>query len=585
MTIPRPEHPSPQLERSTWLNLNGTWSYEFDFGNSGDNRELFNSKGFSGEITVPFCPESELSGVAHHDFIPAIWYHRSITIPKDWDGLNVRINCGAIDYESTIYLNGTFIGRHFGGSSSFSFDLTPHVKAGETFDLVIHAIDDTRNPVQPRGKQSFNYYSRGCSYTRTTGIWQTVWLEAHAPSAIERLQVLTDIDNGTLTLFPQYFNNPSQGTEVNVSIKDHTGVIAKSQSIASQHSGIQLCIPEVRLWSPDDPHLYDLEIEVSQKGEVVDAVSSYVGMRKVHIEENQVYLNNQPLFQRLVLDQGFYKKGIWTAPSDGDLRKDIELSMQAGFNGARLHQKVFEERFHYWADKLGYLTWAESPSWGLDNCSPESQRYFLTEWSELVTRDRNHPSIIAWSPLNETSSPQTRQPTFMKQHKRFHCDLYDLTRTLDPTRHVNDASGFLHHKTDLWTVHCYDQDPEKLKEKLTPTEDDGVYRNIPQLEVAYEGQPYIVAEFGGIQWVNMDETEHSNQASWGYGEGPKDLEELYARLEGQIDTLLAFDHISGYCYTQLTDVEQEQNGVYNYDRSTKFDMDRISSLFRKEKES
>ncbi|MBT4797496.1 MAG: hypothetical protein HON81_04185, partial [Verrucomicrobia bacterium] len=474
MTIPRPEHPSPQLERSTWLNLNGTWSYEFDFGNSGDNRELFNSKGFSGEITVPFCPESELSGVAHHDFIPAIWYHRSITIPKDWDGLNVRINCGAIDYESTIYLNGTFIGRHFGGSSSFSFDLTPHVKAGETFDLVIHAIDDTRNPVQPRGKQSFNYYSRGCSYTRTTGIWQTVWLEAHAPSAIERLQVLTDIDNGTLTLFPQYFNNPSQGTEVNVSIKDHTGVIAKSQSIASQHSGIQLCIPEVRLWSPDDPHLYDLEIEVSQKGEVVDAVSSYVGMRKVHIEENQVYLNNQPLFQRLVLDQGFYKKGIWTAPSDGDLRKDIELSMQAGFNGARLHQKVFEERFHYWADKLGYLTWAESPSWGLDNCSPESQRYFLTEWSELVTRDRNHPSIIAWSPLNETSSPQTRQPTFMKQHKRFHCDLYDLTRTLDPTRHVNDASGFLHHKTDLWTVHCYDQDPEKLKEKLTPTEDDGV---------------------------------------------------------------------------------------------------------------
>lgn len=250
--------------------------------------------------------------------------------------------------------------------------------------------------------------------------------------------------------------------------------------------------------------------------------------------------------------------------------------MQAGFNGARLHQEVFEERFHYWADKLGYLTWGESSSWGCDANNPVGARNFLTEWGRIVVRDRNHPSIIAWTPLNETWSMTNK-----KQHNRFHCDCYDLSKLLDPTRPVNETSGFIHVKTDLWTVHTYHQDPEELAETLTPDPETGVYRNIPKKEVAYKGQPYIVDEYGGMKWIPSDKDAHADN-SWGYGKGPEVIEEFYRRLEALTDVILSQPHISGYCYTQLTDVEQEQNGIYNYDRTEKFAIARIAANFRKE---
>jgi hypothetical protein len=286
-------------------------------------------------------------------------------------------------------------------------------------------------------------------------------------------------------------------------------------------------------------------------------------------------LNNAPIYLRLVLDQGFYPDGIWTAPSDAALKRDIELSMQAGFNGARLHQKVFEERFHYWADRLGYLTWGESSSWGIDVKDIVSARAFLGEWREIVIRDRNHPSIIAWTPFNETHDVGDSH-----QHNRLHHDAAQLTRDLDPTRPVNDASGYVHVDTDIWTVHTYQQDPAKLQEQLAPKPESGVFRNFPDREAPYAGQPYIVDEFGGIKWIPSAEMVYAEN-SWGYGEGPKTLEEFYARLEGMVDVLLSFNHISGFCYTQLTDVEQEQNGVYNYDRTEKFDMARIKGIFSK----
>jgi hypothetical protein len=305
-------------------------------------------------------------------------------------------------------------------------------------------------------------------------------------------------------------------------------------------------------------------------------VRSYAGLRKVHIEGDRLFLNNRPFYLRLVLDQGFYPDGIWTAPSDAALKRDIELSQAAGFNGARLHQKVFEPRFHYWADRLGYVTWGESSSWGLDVTGVESARNFLTEWREIVTRDRNHPSIIAWTPFNETRGGRGHP-----QHQRLHTDAYDLTHALDPTRPVNDASGYVHVKTDLWTVHTYNQDPALLREQLTVDSEAGVWRNFPDDEVAYAGQPYIVDEFGGIKWIPRDDLVFAAD-SWGYGDDPTTLEEFYTRLEGLVDAVLAHDHICGYCYTQLTDIEQEQNGIYNYDRTEKFDMDRVAAIFRKE---
>ena len=308
----------------------------------------------------------------------------------------------------------------------------------------------------------------------------------------------------------------------------------------------------------------------------VDTVRSYAGLRKVHIEGSRLFLNNQPIYLRLVLDQGFYPDGIWTAPSDAALKRDIELAMQAGFNGARLHQKVFEERFHYWADRLGYLTWGESSSWGMDLKEPVSARNFLNEWREIVTRDRNHPSIIAWTPFNETHDTGDGL-----QHGRVHTDAYDLTRELDPTRPVNDASGYVHIKTDLWTSHNYEQDPERLAAQLE-LKDGQVFRNYPEREAPYAGQPYLVDEFGGIKWIPPERRPFAEN-SWGYGAGPRSLDEFYARLEGQVDVILGLDYVTGFCYTQLTDVEQEQNGIYNYDRSEKFDMPRIAAIFRKDR--
>jgi len=572
--MPRPEYPQPQFERSSWLCLNGPWTCTLDPGKSGSARGWHASQGFDRTILVPFCPESRLSGWAHTDFIEALWYHRTLAIPATWAGQRILLHFGAVDYESEIFIDGRAAGRHWGGSVSFAHDITRFVRAGETHHLVVHVRDELRRGQQPGGKQSHAYASHGCHYTRTTGIWQTVWLEAMHPCGLERVQILPDLDGGRFVIVPTYASC-QQGLSLRAVLLLDGAPITEATGPAANSVPMALSIPQPRAWSPADPCLYDLALEVrAPDGRVLDTVQSYAGLRKVHVEGNRVFLNNAPLYQRLVLDQGFYPDGIWTAPTDAALKADIALSLQAGFNGARLHQKVFEERFHYWADRLGYLTWGESPSWGVDLCGGEGARNFLAEWREVVVRDRNHPSIIAWTPFNET-----RHAADWRAHHRAHAEAYDLTRTLDPTRPVNDASGYVHVKTDLWTVHTYEQDPGKLARQLAPSAEGEVFRNVPDHEAPYAGQPYLVDEFGGIKWVVPGKQWEAK--SWGYGEGPKTEEEFYMRLAGQVQAILGQDHIAGYCYTQLTDVEQEQNGIYNYDRSAKFDMARIAGIFKK----
>jgi beta-galactosidase/beta-glucuronidase len=352
-------------------------------------------------------------------------------------------------------------------------------------------------------------------------------------------------------------------------------VVAQKSVKASNQAVCILPVSSIKTWSPESPFLYDLVYEVSDKdNKIIDVVNSYVGIRKVHIEGNRVFLNNQPYYQRLVLDQGFYIDGIWTAPTDNDLKKDIEMAMAAGFNGARLHQKVFEERFHYWADKLGYLTWGESSSWGSDYNNPEAARNFISEWSEIILRDRNYPSIITWTPFNETwESDQEQYPRFVQ-------DIYKITKGLDPSRPVNDASGGTHVVTDLWTVHNYEQTPTKLAEILTPNSEGLMFSNDKYKFASYTGQPYLIDEFGGIRWIPTAKDKNS-EISWGYGDAPKTLEEYYTRLQGQVDAILSRPNVWGYCFTQLTDVEQEQNGIYLYNRSLKFDIKRIYSIFSK----
>ena len=586
MSIPRPEHPRMQFYRPDWVNLNGEWSYEFDFGKSGIERGLQNSTGFGGKITVPFCPESPLSGVGHTDFIESMFYQRVLEIPAAWNGRRILLHFGAVDYTAVIYLDGTEVGRHSGGSVSFAVDLTRHVEAGKSYNLVVHVLDNQRGFAQTFGKQSPKFRSYGCSYTRVTGIWQTVWLEAAGMQGLKKCRIIPEFDRGAFGFLPEFFED-RPGNTLTVRILAEGREVAAETVPASAWGPFSVTVPEPRAWSPEDPFLYTIVFEVKNaSGELLDRVESYGGLRKIHVEGDRLFLNNKPLFLRMVLDQGYYPDGVWTAPSDEALVRDIELSMAAGFNSARLHQKVFEERFHYHADRMGYLTWGESACWGLGWTRSQwytQDRYtgvfnFLREWRETVERDANHPSIIAWTPLNETE-----RPVDLDFYRGVMTEVYDLTRQVDPTRPVNDTSGYQHVKTDLWTVHLYRKDAAELKEALTPA-GGGVWHTSPDHEVPYAGQPYLNDEFGGFMYIPPERAKFAAN-TWGYhGLDLKSPEELCAKIAEQVDYMLTVPNLSGYCYTQLTDVEQEQNGLYNYDRTAKVPEGMLKAIFGKSPE-
>ena len=580
-TQPRPEHPRPQFQRNTWLNLNGTYNFAIDPGQSGEAKGWpQNPAELDRTITVPFCPESSLSGIQHTDFMPSVWYHRTLDIPDEWTDKRVLLHFGAVDYHCKAWINGRLIGQHYGGSSSFTYDITDALTSGSNH-LVVCANDDTRSGDQPSGKQCPDLYSRGCHYTRVTGIWQTVWLEAVPESRIETVRIVPDLDSSRFVLTPT-FKNAHRGHTFRAVLLNGKEEVAVSTMPATSGAAMSLRIKNPQPWSPDNPHLYDLRFELRDGDTTIDTVNSYAGLRKFHIEGHKFYLNNTPIFLRLVLDQGFYPDGIWTAPTDDMLKADIEKSLAVGFNGARLHQKVFEERFHYWADKLGYLTWGEYCDWGMNFGSPQSIHNQQREWREIVQRDLNHPSILAWTPYNETRGGATNH---FEAHRRAVQETYDLTRALDPSRPCHDTSGYVHVCTDIYTVHDYEQDPVKFKSTYAPVSPDDWENTpirFPELCVPYQGQPYVVDEYGGTWWdPNAVETEQDadRKSSWGYGKRPTDIEEVYHRIEKLTAILLNHPNIAGYCYTQLTDIEQEQNGIYTYDRREKFDAKRLKKYF------
>ena len=590
--IPRSEYPRPQFVRDDWLCLNGEWGFEIDQGDSGIHRGL-PERELSDTITVPFCPESKLSGIENHDYYNAVWYRRSATIPAAWAGRRVLLRFQAVDYDSTVWVNGVEVGRHRGGFSPFSCDISEVAGAGDDITIVLRARDDGQSP-QPRGKQATDYGPQGAIYVRTTGIWQSVWLEPVPEIALRRPRITPDLANQTFRL-EQPITGNAPGLRLRATLSDVEGEVASAETSAEFDLSPRLDLPipddRLKLWGVGDPHLYDLEIAlVDADGNMVDSARSYAGMRSISIEGKAIKINGETVFQRLVLDQGYYPDGIMTAPSDAALIEDIELSLAAGFNGARLHQKVFEERFLYHADRLGYIVWGEFGDWGCGRQGPldgEHQKPgadYITQWLECLERDYSHPSIIGWCPLNETWQSITDRITALDDVTR---GMYLATKAMDGTRPVLDTSGYSHRVpgADVYDSHDYTQDPDIFLERhkglaqSQPYLNDATQWALPERlmgnvrwSIPYRGQPYFVSEFGGIWW-NPDVAE--GEDSWGYGERPRDLDEFYDRFERLCAILLDDVNMFGYCYTQLTDIYQEQNGIYKFDRGMKFDLERI----------
>ena len=563
-SVPRTDYPRPQWVRERWTNLNGPWQFAFDFSDSGAEADMITAGEYPLTITVPFCPESPLSGIGYTDFIPAVWYRRTIQLDALPQG-RLLLHFGAVDHRSWIYVNGILCGSHVGGYTAFNVDITEAVRVGENV-ITVHARDDVRSGQQPSGKQSIKRDSYACSYTRTTGIWQTVWLEEVPQRYLQRAKMIPQAADGKLSI-TVFGAGVAAGDKVRLTARYNGETVGQAEAaFAGNVAQTQVAVSEIHLWNPGAPELYDLTLELVGPEGTADRVESYFALRDVALTDKALTINGKPVFMRLVLDQGFNPEGLYTGPSDEFLRRDIELMLDLGFNGARLHQRVFEERTLYWADKLGYIVWGEY-ALGSSVSGPEGVEQLLPEWLESVEQGFNHPALVGWAPLNETYHIAVLD-------QKLHEMLYSITKMVDPSRPVIDASGGIHYETDMFDIHDYEQDPEKLKEYLEALTEDPKsfyspvqrYTNNRHPE-SYKGQPFWVSEYGGTLW---DGALAEQIEGWGYGDAPKTQEEFAKRYAGLTKVLLEHPRVCGFCYTQLTDIEQEQNGLFNYDRSRKF---------------
>ena len=537
---PLPEYPRPQLTRDAWKNLNGLWDYAIT-GRNDDRPDTFD-----GQILVPFPIQSALSGVNREvDEHDRLWYRRRFEVPEDWDKERVRLNFGAVDWEAQIWVNGRFVGEHRGGYDPFSFDITSALRPDGPQDLTIAVWDPVNDGYQPRGKQVHN--PGGIWYTAVSGIWQTVWLEPVADQYVERLRITPDIDASTVEIETLLASHAD--AEVAVTVLDDGEPIAEGTAASAYgRSSITLDVPDARLWSPDSPHLYDLEIAVTQDGAVVDEVESYFGMRKISLGEDEngrmrMMLNNEFVFQYGFLDQGWWPDGLYTAPTDEALRHDIEMTKEMGFNMARKHVKIEPARWYYWADQLGLLVWQDMPNGDehIGSQDPDVDRVAQSAWQfdreylAMIDAFYNHPSIVMWVPFNEGWGQFDTER------------IVDLTKEHDPTRLVNNASGWTDRGVgDVHDIHAYPG---------------------PAAPPAETGRAIVLGEFGGLGLV-LDEHLWQEDDAWGYRsyDSKEELGEAYSDLIAQLLPLIGEPGLSAAVYTQTTDVEIEVNGLMTYDR-------------------
>ncbi|KRE49793.1 glycoside hydrolase family 2 protein [Paenibacillus sp. Soil724D2] len=578
------DYPRPQFVRDSWLNLNGEWDFRFDDNNVGEIEKWYKQLNGDRKITVPFTYETKASGIGEEKFHPNVWYERALDIPQEQEGNRVILHFQAVDYLAKLWVNGVLVGQHQGGYAAFSFDITPYLQFGESNTLVLKA-EDSQSCTQPRGKQRWVDDNFECFYVQTTGIWQSVWVEYVAASYIKSVKMTPDLDNYSVRFDYQAHiaakSNKSKQLrlETRISLKDK---VLKQTSLVIDRPWLQLDMNllhevngpwKVRTWSPQNPNLYDVEFILYEDDLIIDHVYSYFGMRKISIEKGKVLLNNTPIYQRLILDQGYWPDSHLTPPSEEALIEDIDAILAMGYNGVRKHMKIEDARFLYWCDVKGVLVWSEMAA--TFEFNDEAIETFTSEWTEIVRQQYNHPSIVTWVPFNE-SWGIAQIYTNVRQQK-FTESIYHLTKSIDPHRPVIVNDGWEHTVSDILTLHDYEEKGSAFLKRYT--DKAGLLNNEFSFNkgkyamaqgYAYRGQPIMITEFGGIAF--------NTGKGWGYGNQVENEEAFIERFRNITQAIKETEYISGYCYTQITDVQQEVNGLLTEDRKPKIPLELIKEI-------
>lgn len=579
-------YPRPQLVRENWLSLNGKWKFTFDDDNQFPN--FSDSIPWSTEIMVPYPPESEASGVGDRGYHYACWYQRDFEISaKDQ---RVLLHFGAVDYRAKVWVNGHLVVEHIGGHTPFSADITFALGDKGNHTVTVYAEDDPHDLAKPRGKQDWQLQPHSIWYPRTTGIWQTVWLEVVAQTYINKIRWTPNFDGFEIGCETMIAGDLKASFTVEVKIShngklladDHYKIIGheSARKISLSDPGIDDSRNEL-LWSPERPTLLDAELLLLRDGEVIDKVCSYTALRSAHINRDRFMLNGRPYFLRLVLDQGYWPDTMLTAPSDEALRKDVELAKAMGFNGVRKHQKIEDPRYLYWADKLGLLVWEEMPS--AYRFTPTAIKRLVHEWEEVIDRDYSHPCIIVWVPFNESWGVPNLTST--QAHRNAVEALYHLTKTFDSTRPVIGNDGWEASATDLIGIHDYDANPRSIAARYGSSVQQELFdRRRPGGRILtldgypHRGQPIVLTEFGGIAYAKQRRSDEG-QEMWGYSQASTD-EDFFNRYQQLLEVVNDTPMFSGFCYTQFADTFQEANGLLFADRTPKLSIEKISAATR-----
>lgn len=574
-------YPRPQFIRNNWINLNGEWNFLFDDDNIGEINEYYIRFPESLKIEIPFTYETKLSGIADETIHENIWYQKDIIIKNIDEEKRIIINFEGSDFITKLWVNGKYVGINIGGYHRFSFDITDFLKNGiNNFTIKVH---DSLSMSQPRGKQRYKYDSWECWYVQTTGIWKTIWIENVSKNYILSAKNTPNYDNKSIEVecFTNISENGQDCFEIQTEIVYENSIInVDRHDITNKVSNYKMNIcgvdsnHEIKYWSPENPHLYNINYKLYKNGHLIDEVKSYFGVRKISIENSKILLNGKEIYLKMILDQGYWPDSHLTPPNEDAIIKDLEIVKKYGFNGIRKHQKIEDERFLYYCDINGILVWSEMAS--CYEFNDQSIEYFNNEWVKIVKQNYNHPCIITWVPINESWG--VREISFNKKEQNFVNSLYYITKAIDKTRPVITNDGWEHTISDIITIHDYKQDVEELKNLYKNHKEDIIQNNenfktnhaVFSENYKYSGQPIIMSEYGGIALNSND--------GWGYGKQAKDELEFIERFEKITTVLKNIPYLSGYCYTQLTDVQQEINGLVDEYRKNKFSNEIINRI-------